>query len=136
MMRSPGSPPRLVWGQFCDYFSIDAGGKYSLIGIFERIGAQSFPAIHRSLYIVCTLSGDPDQTGNAIMTIWTPDNNILVSTQESPIRFSNDGRTVLVNLLYDLNFPSPGEYSVVVEVNGRPCGTTVLHLYDVGQQQA
>lgn len=35
-----------------DYSNKDAGGKLNVLGVFNRIHAKSFPARHRSLYLV------------------------------------------------------------------------------------
>jgi hypothetical protein len=123
----------LQWGMFCDHFLIDAAGKYSFIGVFERIGAPSFPAVHKALWIACALAGEPNAESSAVVSIWSPSNNLLVSTNESPLRYSNEGRTMLVHLLYDTTFPEPGSYTVVIEVGGRPAGELKLELYQAPQ---
>jgi hypothetical protein len=108
---------------------IDAAGKYSFIGVFERIGAQSFPAVHKVLWIACALSGEPNAESTAVVTIWSTDDHLLVSTPESPVRFSPEGRTLMVHLLYDTNLPEPGGYTFVIEVGGRPAGKLRLDVY-------
>ena len=129
MATPAGSRPELVWGMFCDYFMVDASGKYSFIGIFERIGAVSFPAVHKSLYLVCSVRGTPQQRSAAVVNIWTPEVGLLLSTQESPVQFDANGRAMLVHLLYDLNFAAAGQYNFALEIDGRPAGEMKLELY-------
>jgi hypothetical protein len=123
------SMPQLLSGIFCDYFMVDASGKYSYIGVFERIGAVTFPAVHKMMYIVCSLTGEPNATLPALLTIWSPDDTMLLSTNESQVQFSPDGRTLMVHLLYDVNFKMAGAYSVVVEAAGKPAGRLTLDVY-------
>ncbi len=130
------SSPQLLSGIFCDYFMVDGTGKYSYIGVFERIGALAFPAVHKMMYIVCSLTGEPSATLPALLTIWSPDDTMLLSTNESQVQFSPDGRTLMVHLLYDVNFKMPGAYSVVVEAAGKPAGRLTLDVYQAPVQQA
>jgi hypothetical protein len=121
--------PELLWGFFCDHFLVDASGKYSFIGIFERIGAVNFPAVHKALYVVCSVRGAPNTRSTAVFNIWTPEVQLLLSTQESPVQFGPDGRAMLAHLLYDLNFAGPGIYTFSLEVGGRPAGEMRLEVY-------
>jgi hypothetical protein len=128
----------MLWGHFCDNFIIDIAGKYSLIGVFDRIGAMSFPAVHRSMTVVYALTGVPHTSDSAVVTVWTPQDTILLSTAESPVQFSAEGRTLLVHLLFDVQFATAGTYNVVLEVGGRPAGSMELVLYNatVAQPQS
>jgi hypothetical protein len=128
---SDPTSPRFLWGLFCDHFLIDTGGKHSFIGVFERIGAPGFPVVHKVMWVVSSLRGEPNGAASAVVTVWTPDNNILISTAETPVRFSPEGRTILVHLLYDLNLPGAGTYTFVLEVGGRPLGRMELDVYQV-----
>jgi hypothetical protein len=123
------STVELLSGMFCDYFMVDASGKYSYIGVFERIGALTFPAVHKQMYVVCSLAGEPNTSTNALLTLWTPDDRVLLSTSETQVQFSPQGRTMLVHLLYDLNIEAPGLYTVVVEAGGKPAGKLALEVY-------
>jgi hypothetical protein len=128
-MAVQGSQVELLWGMFCDHFLIDGNGKYSFVGVFERVGALTFPALHKILFVVCSLRGQPNTEGRAIVSIWTPDTTLMLSTQESPVRFGPDGRTLLVNLLYDLTFPTAGAYTFAIEIDRRPAGEIKLDVY-------
>src|SRR5262249_40676233 len=92
--------PTLNWGMFCDYFMVDSNGKYSFIGVFERVGAFTFPAVHKTLYAVFNVRGTPNATGTAVVNIWTPDVTLMLSTQEAPVQFDANGRALLVHLLF------------------------------------
>jgi hypothetical protein len=127
--------PAYLWSLFCDHFLIDQAGKYSFIGVFDRIGAPSFPVIQRSIYVAVALEGPPGGTVPALLDIWSPDGALLLSTQESQVQFSPAGRAVFVNLIYDLQLPSPGQYTVTVEASGKPIATVPLEVYQVPTAQ-
>lgn len=128
-MRSEGAQPvRLLWGLFCDYFMLDVSGKQSFVGVFEQIAARSFPAQHKLMNVVCALQGPPGLTAPGLLTIWTPDDTILLSTPEMTVKFNPAGRALVVNMLYDLPLPGPGIYNLVLEIGGRPAGELTLEL--------
>lgn len=125
--------PEYLWSLMCDHFLIDQAGKYSFIGVFDRIGALTFPAVQRSLYIAVALAGDPGEVAGALLDVWSPEGALLISTPESRVQFSPTGRAMFVNLLFDLRLPSPGQYSVTVEASGKPVGTFTFEVYQVPQ---
>jgi hypothetical protein len=121
--------PSFVWSLMCDHFLIDQAGKQSFIGVFDRIGAVAFPAVQRSLYIAVALAGEPNESVPALLDVWSPDGALIVSTPESRLQFSHAGRAMFVNLLFDLQLPAAGEYSVTVEAGGRPVETFQFEVY-------
>ncbi len=48
----------------CDHALIDQGGKLSVIGIFERIWVERFPAVHPRLHLVLRLKGRRTEIGD------------------------------------------------------------------------
>jgi hypothetical protein len=121
--------PTLTWSMMCDYFLVDQAGKYSFVGVFDRIGATSFPAVQKSLYIAVALEGEGDAEATALIDIWAPDGALVASTNESHLKFSPAGRTIFVNLLFDLQFTQAGQYNVTVEVDGKPVGSFGFEVY-------
>lgn len=121
--------PAFLWSLMCDHFLIDQAGKYSFIGVFDRIGALAFPAIQRSLYIAVALTGPAGDSVQALLDVWSPDGTLLVSTPESRVQFSTSGRAMFVNLLFDLHLPQPGQYSVTVEAGGKPVASFPFEVY-------
>lgn len=47
----------------CDHALIDQAGKLSVIGIFERIWVERFPAVHPRLHLVLRLKGRRTEVG-------------------------------------------------------------------------
>ena len=50
-------PPSLLYSVLCDDVRREANGKLILLGLFETIGAQEFPATHPALYVVTGWGG-------------------------------------------------------------------------------
>jgi hypothetical protein len=53
----------------CDHALIDQAGKLSVIGIFERIWVERFPAVHPRLHLVLRLKGRRTEVGDHPITI-------------------------------------------------------------------
>lgn len=121
--------PSFLWSLLCDHFLIDQAGKYSFIGIFDRIGAMAFPVVQRSLYVVVALEGTPNTVALALLDIWSPEGTLLISTSESRVQFSPTGRAMFVNLIYDLQLPGPGQYSITVEAGRKPIASVPFEVY-------
>lgn len=122
--------PSYLWAMMCDHFLVDQAGKYSFIGVFDRIGATAFPALQKAVYIAVALESEPGTQAPALLDIWAPDGALIVSTPESVLQFSASGRAILVNLLYDLQLPASGQYNVTVEVSGKPVGSFGFEVYE------
>ena len=135
MAESTQRHATMVWGLLCDHFMVDAAGKYSFIGVFERIGAVTFPAVHKVMWIAFALRGQPNERATGVVTVWSPQSEIVISTNETPVQFGPEGRAVLVQLFYDLGFAGPGIYSVVLEVDGKPVGRLDLEVYSAPPPQ-
>lgn len=57
----------------CDYAIVDQAGKLSVIGIFERIWVERFPAVHPRLHLVLRLKGRRTEIGNHPIVITLSD---------------------------------------------------------------
>jgi hypothetical protein len=121
--------PNFLWALLCDYFLIDQTGKYSFIGVFDRIGAATFPVVQRSFYVAVSMEGPANSSVPALLDVWSPEGTLLISTPESQVVFSAAGRAMFVNLIYDLQLPVAGDYSITVEAGGRPVATIPFDVY-------
>jgi hypothetical protein len=59
----------------CDHALIDQAGKLSVLGIFERIWVERFPAVHPRLHLVIRLKGRRTEVGEHPVTIVLHDPN-------------------------------------------------------------
>ena len=53
----------LALSLICDHALIDQAGKLSVLGIFERIWVERFPALHPRLHLVLRLKGRRTEIG-------------------------------------------------------------------------
>jgi hypothetical protein len=135
LTAEPLPPVRMLWGFLCDYFMVDVSGKQSYIGVFEQIAARSFPADHKAMYVVCALGGPPGVETHGLLTIWSPQQTIVLSTPEIAVQFNAAGRALVVNLLYDVRLEQPGRYSAALELNRRQVGEVPLEVVAVAASQ-
>jgi len=59
----------------CDHALIDQAGKLSVIGIFERIWVERFPAVHPRLHLVLRLKGRRTEIGEHPVLITLKDDS-------------------------------------------------------------
>jgi hypothetical protein len=100
----------------CDATVRDPGGKVTLYGVFDRIWAVQFPAVHQlfSIYWRCIAPGP----GRAWVTILKPDGSTL--TDLEPAETNREGPHSMQGTytLGGFEFPTEGEYTLVLQHNG------------------
>jgi hypothetical protein len=87
-------------------------GKKSLIGIFNQIGAQSFPCRHPQVCVFVSLT---DGRGQCVarLRIIHDESNHVVAEVNGQIQFPDVHTVVELNFnLVGLTFPEPGVYSI------------------------
>jgi len=92
--------------------------KLSLIGLFNRIDATTFPASHRSLHVyVCLTDGHKDYEGELRFVNDRDNSTILVLKGKVP--FKDPRQTVELNFeVSNLKFDEPGNFSVQFYCDG------------------
>jgi hypothetical protein len=87
-------------------------GKKSLIGIFNQIGAQSFPCRHPQVCVFVSLTEGRGQCA-ARLRIVHDESNRVVAEVNGQIQFPDVHTVVELNFnLVGLTFPDPGVYSI------------------------
>ncbi len=108
----------------CDHALIDAGGKLSVIGIFERIWVERFPAVHPRLHLVLRLKGRRTEIGEHPVVIMLKDpegrevmrGDGAVQLGEPPAGVIEvDANAVLA---FDVPLERPGVYHFEIAVDG------------------
>ncbi len=108
----------------CDYAIVDRLGKLSVMGIFEHLWIQQFPAVHPRVHLVLRLKGRRTEIGDhavRIRLLDEEDNEILggngvVTLSEPPAGVVDwlDAGTVLV---FDVPLTKPGPYRFDIYVD-------------------
>src|SRR5581483_10122506 len=107
-----------------DYALVDQAGKLSVLGIFQHIWVQQFPAMHPRLHLVLRLKGRRTEVGEhavQIRLVDEADTEILggngsVNFAEPPAGVTDiEAGAVLV---FDLPFPHAGLYRFEITIDG------------------
>jgi len=108
----------------CDHAIIDQHGKLSVLGIFDRIWVERFPAIHPRLHLVLRLKGRRTEIGDHSVLIQLVDaqgQEILrgegnVAIGEPPAGVVEIEAAAV--LAFDVPLEKPGVYSFEIAVDG------------------
>ena len=104
--------PRLNYTILCDDVRAELGGKYSLMGLFESIYSNSFPALHHRFAIVNEWSGGKGEFMVKIRLL-TPDRKQVLSESEAKLDlFSETQRHRDISVRFNTTFTVPGTYWV------------------------
>jgi len=102
----------------CDGVHIDPGsGKHTILGVFSNIRARQFPVTHPFMIWFLTVTDcAPGQHTMRISIGLEPTNMMKVIERpfesQSPLQRIN-----LINELRNCQFPQPGEYEILVEID-------------------
>jgi hypothetical protein len=107
-----------------DYALVDQAGKLSVLGIFQHIWVQQFPAMHPRLHLVLRLKGKRTEVGEHAVQIRLADEQEVeilggagnVTFAEPPAGITEiEAGAVLV---FDVPFPHPGVYRFEITIDG------------------
>ena len=121
----------------CDHAIIDQHGKLSVLGIFDRIWVERFPAIHPRLHLVLRLKGRRTEIGDHSVLIQLVDaqgQEILrgegnVAIGEPPAGVVEIEAAAV--LAFDVPLEKPGVYTFEIAVDGAHAASvpvTVLQM--------
>ena len=104
--------PDVEWVLLCDYCLIDQGGRLSLLGIFERLLTPTLPVQHPLFYVVTRWRAQPQQGFTAETRIWTPTEQLLITTGPVQVAPSPTEHNLTINQFRGLTFDREGQYLV------------------------
>ena len=115
-----------------DYALVDQAGKMSVLGIFQHIWVQQFPATHPRLHLVLRIKGKRTEIGDhgvRIRLLDEHDAEILggagnVTFAEPPAGVTDIEAAAI--LVFDVPFPHPGPYRFEITLDGALAGTVPL----------
>lgn len=117
-----------------DYALVDQAGKISVLGIFQHIWVQQFPAMHPRLHLVLRLKGKRTEIGEhgvQIRLLDEQDTEILggngnVTFAEPPAGVTDIEAGAI--LVFDVPFPHPGLYRFEIRIDGTPAATVPISV--------
>lgn len=123
-----------------DYAAVEPKtGKLNVIGVFRRINAPNFPAVHPRMYVVIQVAGelaDSRNPHNASMSIADEDGKAIASI-DIPFEMPEapPGIPPQHTLILELNghvFHSAGDYVFEASVNGgEASASTVIQVVEL-----
>lgn len=133
-MASTKIKPRLNYTLICDDVRQEMGGKFSLMGLFESIYANSFPALHHRFAVVNEWTGGRGEFVVKIRLL-APDREQVLSESESRlVLFNETQRHRDISVRYNTTFKVPGTYWVETLVDGEQAGLIPLSVQMVTEQ--
>lgn len=126
--------PSLQYIIICDDVRQEAGGKISLMGLFENIYATSFPVLHPRLALMSEWS---EGRGEFTVTtrILSPDRKTAIRETASKISLSDPQykhRDISVHLNIDLK--TPGTYWIEYSLDNELISSIPLNVVHVKEQ--
>jgi hypothetical protein len=110
--------PTIIFSVLCDDVRREDNGKFMLIGLFEIIGARTFPVNHPVLYIMnCWGQGLGPFTQKT--RILGPDNSVIAQDRETAFELKDlKSKHRIISKFNNIRFAQPGEYAVEVMLSG------------------
>jgi len=107
-----------------DYALVDQNGKISVLGIFQHIWVQQFPAMHPRLHLVLRLKGKRTEVGEHGVRIRLLDEgDVEILGGNGSVNFAEPPAGVTeieagAILVFDVPFPHPGTYRFEITLDG------------------
>ena len=120
-----------------DYALVDQSGKMSVLGIFQHIWVQQFPAMHPRLHLVLRVKGKRTEIGEHAVQIKLLDEGDAellggsgtVNFAEPPAGVTDiEAAAVLV---FDVPFPHAGAYRFEISIDGERKATVPLTVSQI-----
>lgn len=125
-----------------DYALVDQAGKISVLGIFQHIWVQQFPAMHPRLHLVLRLKGKRTEIGEHGVQIRLVDESAVevlggngsVNFAEPPAGVTEiEAAAVLV---FDVPFPHAGVYRFDITVDGERAAQVPITVSQMPQPES
>ena len=130
----------LDFAVIADYALVDQAGKLSVLGIFQHVWVQQFPAMHPRLHLVLRLKGKRTEIGEhqvQIKLLDEQDNEVLggngaVNVAEPPAGVTDIEAGAI--LVFDVPLPHAGAYRFEITVDGETKAAVPLTASQLPQQ--
>ena len=133
-MGSMKIKPRLSYLLLCDDVRQELGGKFSLMGLFENIFANSFPAVHPRFAIVSEWTGGKGEF-NVKIRLLSPNKQEVLSESESKISlYSETQRHRDISIRFNTTFNLQGTYWIETLLDGERVSLVGLPLQTVSDK--
>ncbi|HAK61544.1 MAG TPA: hypothetical protein DCO77_14410 [Nitrospiraceae bacterium] len=126
--------PQLNYTLLCDDVRQEVGGKFSLMGLFEAIYANTFPAVHPRFAIVNEWSGGKGEFHVKIRLLDTDKKKVVSESETAITLFSESQRHRDISIRFNTTFPVAGTYWIETLVDDKQINMVSLAVKQVNQQ--
>ena len=111
--------PDLQFSIVCDSIRREDNGKMMFIGIFEVIGARTFPATHHELFIANRWIKGMGSFTEKTRIVNSKDNKIVVETGDVNFELKGiDSSHTVISKFVNIVFHEPAKYQAEILLNG------------------
>jgi hypothetical protein len=127
--------PRLAWTLLCDDVRQEMGGKFSLMGLFESIYSNTFPAIHSRFAIINEWTGGRGEFRTTVRLL-SPDKKTVLSESEAVISLYNESQKHRdITVRFNTTFSQPGTYWIEMLLDSDTVSLVPLSLQVVTESK-
>jgi len=122
-----------------DYALVDQSGKISVLGIFQHIWVQQFPAMHPRLHLVLRLKGRRTEIGeHAVHIRLVDDHGVEILGGSGSVTFAEPPAGVTeieaaAILVFDVPFPHHGVYKFAITLDGESAAEVPITVSQMPQ---
>lgn len=103
----------------CDYSLFSQDGKFSIIGIFDRIYVTQLPSTHAKMVIASVISGPPNTECEYVVEFIDPDGKLTKNKPVSmKVRIGQNGIGNVASEYIAFGIEQVGEFKVRLRING------------------
>jgi hypothetical protein len=124
--RSNRQAPDLQIAAFCDYVIQDENGKPSIVGIFNILHANEFPAAFGFWLFTAWINGSGEHSYSVRISL--PDGNLLMESEPYSFRFDSPADVVYVRLRLNLRLEKVGDYRFQILLDGQAKLSQVIQV--------
>lgn len=107
---------RLKTVLLCDSTILDQNRKISLLGVFDQIYANKYPAAHPQFELFTLWEGKEGEYRQKVI-IKDPDDVKLLETELLTFPIKNKGKAQVVNKFIGVPIPKKGQYKIEIYIN-------------------
>ena len=134
VMATTKIKPVLTHTILCDDVRQELGGKFSLMGLFEAIYANVFPAVHPRFAIVNEWTGGRGEFMFKIRLLSPDREHVLSESETSVALFSETQRHRDISIRFNTTFKVPGTYWLEMIVDNIQAGLVPINVQQVTQK--
>ena len=131
----------VAFAMLADAANVSREGKLNILGAFDRIQGSKFPLTWPRMMLVTRFIASAAEFGSEksleIVTMDADGKQLGRATGKMKIQKGHPGRQLKINHVFPMGmtFPTPGQYSIEILVNGEPKATVPLEVVQRDEKQ-